>query len=234
MEPRDERRPDSLSLLAAMAAEERTGARRMRFALAAAVGLHLVLFAIHWPSFAVGEAEAEVVKPRIFVIENHLIKPPDIRPFEPPPVPRRTIVVPDATPDDPEPLPRPETVDRGPFVEDTVPVFDPGPPPDPDSTTAGPVWAHRDVEPPAKVFGPDPVYPKAAVAARLQGYVVLECLIDREGRVANVKVLRPGQLGMTEAAVEAVRQWRFEPSTVNEEPVEVLYILTVRFTLPKS
>jgi protein TonB len=88
-----------------------------------------------------------------------------------------------------------------------------------------------DVGEPTRLFAPSPVYPRAALAARLEGVVVLECTIDCAGRVADVTVLRPAPLGLTEAAVEAVRQWRFEPSTVDGEPVEVLYVLTVRFIL---
>lgn len=231
MEPRDERGAESLNVLAAMAAEEQTGARRMRLALAAAVGLHVVLFAVHWPTFASGVAEAEVEKPRIFVIQIHRIKPPDVRQVEAPPLPPKKVPVPDPTPEDPEPPIRPAEVVEFPSIVDPPGFAFPDAPPAPDPQPRGPVRAYQDVEPPAKVFAPDPVYPKAAVAARLSGMVVLECLIDREGRVADVKVLRGSPLGMTEAAVEVVRQWRFEPSTVDDEPVEVLYVLTVRFIL---
>ncbi len=234
MEPREEHGVDSLSALAAMAAEERTGSRRMRLALAAAVGVHLVLFAVHWPTFASGVAEAEVEKPKIFVLKIHRVVPPEERPFEVPPLPQKKVSIPDATPDGPEPLVRPEDVSESSFLVDPQLIFNPGPPPDPDPPPRGPVRVFQDIEPPAKVFAPNPVYPKAALAARLQGMVVLECLIGRDGRVADVEVLRPAPLGLTEAAVEAVRQWRFEPSTVDEAPVEVLYILTVRFTLPRG
>ena len=77
----------------------------------------------------------------------------------------------------------------------------------------------------------NPVYPEAARRARIQGVVVLECTIGKDGRVQNVKVLRGLPLGLTETAVDAVNKWRFEPSTLNGKPVEVLYILTVRFNL---
>jgi TonB family protein len=61
--------------------------------------------------------------------------------------------------------------------------------------------------------------------------VVLECTIGKQGVVQEVKVLRPLPLGLTEAAIEAVKKWKFKPSTLNDKPVEVLYILTVRFNL---
>lgn len=61
--------------------------------------------------------------------------------------------------------------------------------------------------------------------------MVLECTIGKTGNVQAVKVLRPLPLGLTEAADDAVRKWKFKPSTLNGKPVEVLYILTVRFNL---
>ena len=61
--------------------------------------------------------------------------------------------------------------------------------------------------------------------------MVLECVIGKAGDVQSVKVLRGLPLGLTETAVDAVNKWKFEPSTLNGKPVEVLYILTVRFNL---
>jgi TonB family protein len=75
------------------------------------------------------------------------------------------------------------------------------------------------------------MYPEAARRARIQGVVVLECIIGKDGIVQDVKVLRGLPLGLTESAVDAVNKWRFKPSTLNNKPVEVLYILTVRFNL---
>ena len=60
---------------------------------------------------------------------------------------------------------------------------------------------------------------------------MLECVIGKTGSVQTVKVLRGLPLGLTESAVDAVKKWKFEPSTLNAKPVEVLYILTVRFNL---
>jgi len=60
---------------------------------------------------------------------------------------------------------------------------------------------------------------------------VLELLIDRSGAVAEVTVVHGQPLGMTDEAVKAARRWRFEPSTFGGRPVNVVYRLTVRFTL---
>ena len=61
--------------------------------------------------------------------------------------------------------------------------------------------------------------------------MVLDAVIDAEGRVASVKVLRGLPLGLTEAAQEAVREWRFEPATLHGAPVAVEFVLAVRFSL---
>ena len=84
---------------------------------------------------------------------------------------------------------------------------------------------------PKKISGPNPMYPEAARRARIQGVVVLECTIGKDGAVQQANVLRGLPLGLTESALDAVRKWRFQPSTLNGKPVEVLYILTVRFNL---
>jgi TonB family protein len=56
-------------------------------------------------------------------------------------------------------------------------------------------------------------------------------LIDTEGRVANINVLRGLPFGLTENAVSAARQWLFEPCTLNGDPVSVRMTLTVRFNI---
>ena len=80
--------------------------------------------------------------------------------------------------------------------------------------------------------GIDPAYPEAAESARIQGVVVLELLIGTDGGVEINKVLRGLPKGLTEAAANAVSKWRYRPATLGGHPVEVLYIETVRFTVP--
>jgi protein TonB len=77
-----------------------------------------------------------------------------------------------------------------------------------------------------------PVYPEIARAARVQGNVVLDCTISREGRVVDVKVLS-GHVLLQPAAVEAVRQWLYRPTLLNGVPVPVVMTVTVRFTLDR-
>ena len=64
----------------------------------------------------------------------------------------------------------------------------------------------------------------------VQGSVILEAIIDREGRVENLKVLSGHPL-LVPAAFEAVQQWRYRPTLLNGQPVEVLTQVTVNFSL---
>jgi len=61
--------------------------------------------------------------------------------------------------------------------------------------------------------------------------VIVQATIDCEGRVTNVTVLQGLSHGLTEAAVDAISRWRFEPATFNGRPVTVYYNLTVNFRL---
>jgi TonB family protein len=76
-----------------------------------------------------------------------------------------------------------------------------------------------------------PDYPEAAQRAGLEGQVVLKAIIDRQGRARQVQVLRGLGLGLDEAAVAAVGQWKFRPATRHGSPVEVIYVLSVYFRL---
>jgi protein TonB len=76
----------------------------------------------------------------------------------------------------------------------------------------------------------NPLYPPIAAAARVQGTVVLEATIDENGNVVNLTVLRSVPL-LDGAALEAVRQWEYEPTLLNGSPVPILMTVSVRFEL---
>lgn len=96
----------------------------------------------------------------------------------------------------------------------------------------GPVRPGGDLQPPTKRRHVAPAYPDLARRAGVEGVVVLECVIDPSGRVAEVKVLRSHPL-LEGAAVEAVRQWVYSPTRLNGVPVAVLLTVTVQFRLPR-
>jgi periplasmic protein TonB len=75
-----------------------------------------------------------------------------------------------------------------------------------------------------------PTYPPLARAVRLQGQVVLQAVIGKQGAIENLRVLS-GHPMLVPAAIEAVRQWRYRPYILNSEPVEVETQITVNFSL---
>ena len=93
-----------------------------------------------------------------------------------------------------------------------------------------PVRPGGNIRPPQKIHHVPPVYPTMAQAARVSGVVILEALIAEDGSVREVKVLSSKPL-LDEAAVAAVRQWRFTPTLLNGVPVQVIMTVTVNFTL---
>jgi len=93
-----------------------------------------------------------------------------------------------------------------------------------------PVRVGGDIRPPQKIRDAAPHYPAIALAAHKQGVVILEALIGEDGSVTNLKVLRGIPL-LDDAAMEAVRQWRFAPTLLNGQPVPVVMTVTVSFSL---
>ena len=78
-----------------------------------------------------------------------------------------------------------------------------------------------------------PTYPPLARTARIQGTVVLQAMISKQGTIENLRLLS-GHPMLAPAAIEAVRQWRYRPYVLNNEPVEVETQITVNFSLGGS
>jgi TonB family protein len=76
-----------------------------------------------------------------------------------------------------------------------------------------------------------PIYPERALGTGLQGAVVLQAWVGRDGSVRDVKLIR-GYLVLGEAAFQAVRQWRYQPYRLNGEIVEMQTFVTVDFRRP--
>lgn len=75
-----------------------------------------------------------------------------------------------------------------------------------------------------------PNYPPLARQARIQGAVVLQAVISKDGTIQGLHVVS-GHPMLTPAAIDAVKQWRYKPYFLNGEPVEVETVVTVNFTL---
>jgi periplasmic protein TonB len=98
-------------------------------------------------------------------------------------------------------------------------------------TGGGPFQAGNGVIPPTLAREVKPLYTDEARRRRLEGDVVLEIVVRRDGSVGNVRVLRTLGAGLEQKAVEAVRQWRFGPATRQGAPVDVVVEVSVGFTL---
>jgi TonB family protein len=88
-----------------------------------------------------------------------------------------------------------------------------------------------DVKAPVVTYKVEPIYPAEARRERISGIVILECVIDRNGFVKDISVRKPLPNGLSEAAVDAVKQWTFKPGTLNGEAVDVIFNLTINFKL---
>ena len=93
-----------------------------------------------------------------------------------------------------------------------------------------PLRVGPQVREPRKLKHLSPSYPDIARAARVQGVVVLECVIDEQGRVREIKVLKGLPL-LDQAAIDAVRQWVYTPTLLGGVPVPVVMTVTVSFRL---
>jgi TonB family protein len=86
--------------------------------------------------------------------------------------------------------------------------------------------------PPEKISGPSPVYTKEALAQRVEGPMILKCVITREGQVKNCRIIRPLP-HMESAVLDALYQSRYKPVTYQGVPVNADYTFNLQLTLPK-
>ena len=95
-----------------------------------------------------------------------------------------------------------------------------------------PIYVSGAMTRPVFLDGKPPIY-SANPCARIHGTVVMAAVIDEQGRVTGVRVVRPLLPAIDSAAVEAVKTWRFKPATLNGKAVKVFYTLTVNYQLTR-
>lgn len=211
------------------AEEEKEDNRLALYSYAGAFIVHVIIFFITIPSIA-RDITAERKKPKVFVIQNVRFKPPPPKQEQQIPKPKaKKVPIPDPTPDEPEPIriPKPEDQLEIPDIDDLVIAVPEAPPP----VDTGPIFVTGDVQRPVKISDVQPQYTEIARKARIQGVVILQTIIDKDGNITDVKVLKNLPMGLGDAAVTAVRQWKYEPATLNGKPVAVYFNLTVNFQL---
>lgn len=100
----------------------------------------------------------------------------------------------------------------------------------PSELSAGALRVGGTIKPPAKLLHVSPEYPPEAMEAKVQGVVIIEARIEGDGTVSQARVLRSVPM-LDEAALDAVRQWRFEPTLLNGVPSPIVMTVTVNFVL---
>jgi TonB family protein len=216
------------------AEEAEENRRAVRIGLVVGVILHVVLFFVVFPEMEhtihqVGKGA------RVYRIKQFNFQPPKPQVARKAPSNPKTkrIPIPDPTPDDPEPIEHEEVVTPEiDFLEGVDAAEDlfaiPSGPPGP---STGPIQITGNVRAPERLFAPEPIYPEEARLARIQGVVILQTIIDVLGTVTDIRVLKGLPSGLSEAAVEAVSRWRFNPATLDGKPVAVYYMVTITFSV---
>ncbi len=156
--------------------------------------------------------------------------------FQPPTIPERIDLSPDSTAAAPDIGLHPPagcascvpggTEPLGPLRPDrATPLPAPAP-----TTAARPPRIHRGVDPAQLLHRVDPVYPALLRPLRVAGVVELRAVIATDGTIQELELLS-GHPILAHAAIEAVRQWRYRPTLLNGQPVEVETRITVVFEL---
>jgi TonB family protein len=106
----------------------------------------------------------------------------------------------------------------------------------PPSVPSGTVWRRDAIKVGANVQESklirrvEPIYPELALRARVQGRVLMTVAVNEEGFVTDVNIVAGHPL-LSEAAIDAVRQWQYSPTLLNGDPVPVITTVTVIFSL---
>jgi protein TonB len=117
-------------------------------------------------------------------------------------------------------------------IVSSAPTAAPPPPPPPPKPVETPkrINVGGNVQAARAISRPNPVYPQLARQARIQGVVRLEAVIDESGKITDLKVIQGHPL-LVQAALDAVRQWRYQPTVLNNVAVQVATTIDVNFTL---
>ncbi|HXH92725.1 MAG TPA: TonB family protein [Thermoanaerobaculia bacterium] len=92
-----------------------------------------------------------------------------------------------------------------------------------------PIPVTGDVKAPVVIHRVSPLYPRLALSAHMNGTVVVECIIDKTGRIRDARVLTSSSPMFNQSAIEAVEQWQFAPGTLYGNKIDTIFDLTVTF-----
>jgi protein TonB len=98
-------------------------------------------------------------------------------------------------------------------------------------TGDSPVRVGGNVLAPVAVQRFDPEYTEIARRARIQGIVIIEAVIDRQGNVTDARIIKGMPMGLDQEALRAIKRWKFKPGTLNGQPIPVYFNLSINFRL---
>jgi protein TonB len=99
------------------------------------------------------------------------------------------------------------------------------------SVEQDPIVMNAEVQKPVLIKKVIPVYPPAALRGRIQGVVLLQAVISKTGSVEDVTLLQSTNRLLTQAAIDAVKQWEYKPALLQGRPVRVYFNVTVEFRI---
>ena len=166
----------------------------------------------------------------------------------PHPAPRKSVPAPPKTQELPRPDAAPSTIPANVQPAETPPATETAPhdgpfddigvpwgpkigvrPDGPPSSDALPLPVGGDVKAPVAIRRVTPEYPRIALQARKNGWVLLKCIIDKSGHIRDAQVIASSFGAFEPPALDAVQQWLFAPGTLNGRPVDVIFELKVTF-----
>jgi protein TonB len=100
----------------------------------------------------------------------------------------------------------------------------------PPSGKSGPIRVGGRIRPPKPIVQVHPDYPTLAKQARVQGQVQIDAILDEQGNVVEMKIVSGPPL-LYQAALDALKKWKYEPTYLNDQPIAVQMIVTVTFVL---
>ncbi len=183
------------------------------------------------PQIGVAESEADLRESHIELRKaaDFPLPTPDVRHPDPQSAHPRTVV--------PEslrgsaPITSPVIVSSNPAQ--MLPVSAPMSPPVSSQSFSEPVPVSEEVARALLIQSVNPEYPPEGLAQKLHGPVVLQAIIGRDGHIEDLKIIR-GYFVLGKAAIAAVKQWRFQPYSINGRPAQTQTVITIDFKNPTS
>lgn len=213
--------------------------QKKRFKIALATAIWLTLATLWLPGFGFRNKVVTLSKPKDSSPQKRtVLKPKPKEVIKAKPIAKKKaakIPLPDLTPMEPEPQVEITETETPELIENFANMdFDdsfelPAEPPETvyDANLAG-------VEAPIFTIKVPPQYPRRALSVGIQGYVLLEAILGKDGKVREIKVLRglgKGRFGFEDAASNALSQWQFLPGKVNGKPADIRMNLRITFDL---